>query len=48
VTIQMPGGDLDITIQPEWEITLRGPVSEVYAGTLSADLIEEIKKASPL
>jgi len=48
VAIQMPGGDLDITIQPEWEITLRGPVSEVYTGTLSADLIEEIKKASPL
>src|SRR3990172_1111387 len=48
VTIQMPGGDLDITIQPEWEVTLRGPVSEVYTGTLSADLLEEIKKASPL
>ncbi len=48
VTIQMPGGDLDITIRPEWEVTLRGPVSEVYTGTLSADLIDEIKKASPL
>lgn len=48
VTIQMPGGDLDITIRPEWEITLRGPVSEVYTGTLSADLIEEIRKVSPL
>ncbi|HET7854209.1 MAG TPA: diaminopimelate epimerase [Candidatus Methylomirabilis sp.] len=48
VTIQMPGGDLDITIRPEWEITLRGPVSEVCTGTLSADLIDEIKKASPL
>jgi hypothetical protein len=44
----MPGGDLDVTIQPEWEITLRGPAGEVYTGTLSADLIDEIKKATPL
>ncbi len=44
VTIQMPGGDLAITISPGWELTMRGPVSEVYTGALSPDLVEEIKK----
>ena len=47
VTIQMPGGDLAVTIRPNWELTMRGPVSEVYTGNLSPDLVEEIKKARP-
>jgi len=45
VTIQMPGGELTITLQPHWGITLHGPVSEVYDGTLSADLLEALKGA---
>jgi diaminopimelate epimerase len=47
VTIQMPGGELAITIRPGWEITMQGPVSEVYTGTLSADLIKDIGKTRP-
>jgi diaminopimelate epimerase len=47
VTIQMPGGDLAVTIGPNWELTMRGPVSEVYTGNLSPDLVEEIEKARP-
>jgi diaminopimelate epimerase len=48
VTIQMPGGNLAIAIHPGWEIAMRGPASETYTGTLSADLIDEIRKTSPL
>ena len=47
VTIQMPGGELAVTIRPNWELTMRGPVSEVCTGTLSPDFVEEIKKARP-
>lgn len=47
VTIQMPGGDLFVAIQPDWELTMRGPVSEVYAGTLSADLVAKIHDTRP-
>lgn len=47
VTIQMPGGDLAVTIQPDWELTMRGPVSEVCTGTLSADLLEQIQSTRP-
>ncbi|MFQ5847409.1 MAG: diaminopimelate epimerase [Candidatus Methylomirabilales bacterium] len=46
VTIQMPGGELLITIMADGGITMRGPVAEAYTGTLSPDLIEEIRKAS--
>ncbi len=47
VTIQMPGGDLSVTIGPDWELTMRGPVSEIYTGTLSADLVQEIHNTKP-
>jgi diaminopimelate epimerase len=47
VTIQMPGGDLYVAIKPDLEITMRGPVSEVYAATLSADLVQEIHNTRP-
>ena len=45
VTIQMPGGDLAISVQPGWELTMRGPVSEVYTGTFSKDLLQQIRKS---
>lgn len=45
LTIQMPGGDLAVVVRPDWELTIRGPVSEVYAGTLSPDLVQEIQHA---
>lgn len=44
VNVQMPGGELGITIQSDWELVMKGPVSEVFTGTLSTDLIEEIRK----
>lgn len=47
VTVQMPGGDLSVTIGPDWELTMRGPVSEVSSGTLSPDFIQEIQRATP-
>lgn len=47
VTIQMPGGELAITIRPDWELVMKGPVSEVYTGTLSPDLVREIQKIRP-
>lgn len=47
VTIQMPGGELAITIQPDWELVMKGPVSEVYTGTLSPDLVRQIQKIRP-
>jgi diaminopimelate epimerase len=43
MTITMPGGRLRITIAEDGEIKMRGPVEEVCAGDLSADLLRLLK-----
>jgi len=42
VTIAAAGGDLRITVGDDWSIRMTGPASEVYTGTLSADLISSL------
>jgi len=37
--ISAPGGDLRITVADDWSVHLTGPAEEVYAGTLSQDLV---------
>ena len=34
VTVSMPGGSLEISIAPDWSVTLRGPVTKVWQGAL--------------
>jgi diaminopimelate epimerase len=40
VTVRMPGGTLDVEVRPDWSIRLKGPVEEVYTGTLSRDFTD--------
>jgi diaminopimelate epimerase len=37
--VEMPGGDVDIEISPDFELTLTGPVTNVCHGTLSSELL---------
>jgi len=46
VTITMPGGQLGITIAPDGEIQMRGPVEEVCSGDLSTDLLRLIARGA--
>jgi len=39
ITVSAPGGDLRVTVGDDWSIRVTGPASEVYAGSLSADLV---------
>ena len=39
VSRSAPGGDLRISVADDWSIRMTGPAEEVYAGTLSADLV---------
>ncbi len=39
MTVSAPGGDLRVTVGEDWSIRMTGPASEVYAGTLSADMV---------
>jgi diaminopimelate epimerase len=46
VTVRMPGGTLEIDVRPDWSISLKGPVEEVYTGIFSSDLMEALKSPS--
>ncbi|MFQ5828531.1 MAG: diaminopimelate epimerase [Candidatus Methylomirabilia bacterium] len=48
VVVRMPGGELMIDVRPDWSLRLRGPVEEVYAGTLSPDLIAALRAGTPI
>lgn len=43
LTIKMPGGDLAIEIDEDWEIRMTGEVREIGSGTLSAELIQDLE-----
>ncbi len=45
VTVTMPGGQLEIRIASDGELRMRGPVEEVCAGDLSADLLRLVQGA---
>ncbi|OFX27748.1 MAG: diaminopimelate epimerase [Armatimonadetes bacterium RBG_16_67_12] len=42
VVVSAPGGDLRITVGEDWSVRMTGPASEVYAGTLSNDLVRAL------
>lgn len=42
LTIKMPGGDLKIEIDEDWEIRMTGEVREICSGTLSKELLQDL------
>jgi diaminopimelate epimerase len=40
VMVSMPGGRLEVGIAPDWNVTLRGPVTRVWAGTLCEEAFD--------
>ncbi len=44
VTVESPGGELMVGVTENWDLTLTGPASEIGRGTLSADLLEGLKR----
>jgi len=43
LTIKMPGGELHIEIDEDWEIRMTGEVREIGSGILSAELIQDLE-----
>jgi diaminopimelate epimerase len=35
ITVRMPGGRLEVSLSPEWQATLSGPVRKVYQGEMA-------------
>jgi len=42
LTIAMQGGDLQISVGPDWSIRMSGPAEEVYSGTFSDAFLERL------
>ena len=42
LTIKMPGGNLNIEIDDEWNIRMTGEVREIASGTLGYELIQDL------
>ncbi len=40
VTIKMPGGELQISIDDEWNIKMTGPAQEICSGVFSKEMLE--------
>jgi len=43
VTVHLPGGDLVIDVADDLQVTMTGPAEPVYAGEISAALLERLK-----
>jgi diaminopimelate epimerase len=43
VTVKMPGGTLNIKVEKDFSITMKGPVAEVARGTLSPSFLSTLK-----
>ncbi len=42
VLVKAPGGNLEITVDPQYRLTMKGPVQEVYRGTLSPAFVQAL------
>ena len=47
LTVHMPGGDLSISVDKTYNLTMRGKVEEVCLGTFSGGLLESLLKTAP-
>jgi diaminopimelate epimerase len=43
VTVRMPGGTLNIVVEPDFSLTMKGPVAEVARGALSPSFVRSLK-----
>jgi diaminopimelate epimerase len=43
ITVHMDGGDLSVTVSPELDVVLRGPVEEVCEGTLTDGFLDLLR-----
>jgi diaminopimelate epimerase len=39
ITVHMPGGEIEIQISPDYEITMTGPVTKVATGTIDPEML---------
>lgn len=47
LTIHMPGGDLSIMVGENYDLSMRGPVEEICAGTIMGELLNILENNAP-
>ena len=47
ITVAMTGGDMEVEVEPDWTVRLRGPVEEVCVGELSAAFLADFPASAP-
>ncbi len=40
LTVAMPGGELEVSVAPDWSLRMTGPAEEIYTGTFSEGFVE--------
>jgi diaminopimelate epimerase len=43
VTVQLPGGRLEVEVRPDWRVFMTGPAEEIYHGDLSREFIAHLE-----
>ncbi len=43
VTVELPGGRLEIQVQPDWRVIMTGPAEEIYHGDLSSEFLDHLE-----
>jgi len=43
VTIELPGGKLEVEVRPDWRVFMTGPAEEIYHGDLSLEFLAHLK-----
>jgi diaminopimelate epimerase len=43
VTVELPGGRLEVEVQPDWRVFMTGPAEEIYHGDLSFEFLEHLE-----
>ncbi len=43
VTVELPGGKLEVEVRPDWRVFMTGPAEEIYHGDLSSEFLAHLE-----
>ncbi len=43
VTVELPGGKLEVEVRPDWRVFMTGPAEEIYHGDLSMEFLAHLE-----
>ncbi len=43
VTVDLPGGSLEVEVRPDWRVFMTGPAEEIYHGDLSREFLRHLE-----